>query len=132
MTQLNARFAPADSHLGDCQVGIDALEEYSVARERGKSHIEAEIMAANVLQRAGYNVNAKGGVSIDYNPECVTYGGRLVEYSSIVNLMDDEIREEINSSWDDAGENEAEQHQRFLDEYAKRHAEKFNAEFVFN
>lgn len=132
MTQLNAQFAPTDSHFADCQAGIDALEEYTVARERGKDHIEAAIMASNVLQRAGYNVNAKGGVSIDYNPEYVTYGGRLFEYSAIVNLMDGEIREEINSSWDDLGEDEAEQHQRFVDEYTKRHAEKFCAEFAVN
>lgn len=63
--QLNARFAPADAHFADCKAGIAALEEYTIARESGKDHIEANIMASNVLQRAGYNVNAKGGVSID-------------------------------------------------------------------
>lgn len=128
--QLNAQFAPADAHFADCQAGIDALEEYTVARERGNDHIEATIMASNVLQRAGYNVNAKGGVSIDYSPEFVTYGGRLMEYSAVVNLMDDEIREQINSSWDDLGESAAEQNQRFVNEYAKRHAANFGAEFV--
>ena len=128
--QLNAQFAQADAHFADCQAGIDALEEYTVARERGKDHIEATIMASNVLQRAGYNVNAKGGVSIDCSPEFVTYGGRLMEYSAVVNLMDDEIREQINSSWDDLGESAAEQNQRFVNEYAKRHAANFGTEFV--
>lgn len=130
--QLNAQFAPDDAHFADCQAGIDALEEYTVARERGKDHIEASIMASNVLQRAGYNVNAKGGVSIDYSQEYVTYGGRLMAYSAVVNLMDDEIREEINSSWDDLGESESEQHQRFVDDYATRHAAKFGSDFVIN
>ena len=130
--QFSARFAPADAHFADCQAGLNALDEYTVARERGKDHIEAAILASNVLQRAGYNVNAKGGVSIDFSPEYVTYGGRLMEYSAVVNLMDDEVREEINSSWDDLGESEAEQRQRFVDDYATRHAAKFGSDFVIN
>lgn len=52
------------SHLNDTDAGRDALDEYERAIESGKDHDEAEIMASNVLQRAGFNVNAKGGVTI--------------------------------------------------------------------
>ena len=63
--QLNARFSPSDAFFADCEAGIQALDEYTTARERGIDHDLATIMASNVLQRAGYNVNARGGVSID-------------------------------------------------------------------
>lgn len=58
-------FSAADSHLADTDAGRAALEEYEVARERGASHDDAELQASNVLQRAGYNVNARGGVTIE-------------------------------------------------------------------
>ena len=64
-TQLNARFSPSDAFFSDCEAGIQALDEYETARERGIDHDQATIMVSNVLQRAGYNVNARGGVSID-------------------------------------------------------------------
>lgn len=64
-TTLNARFAPIDAHFADCEAGIKALDEHETARERGIDHDQATIMASNVLQRAGYNVNARGGVFID-------------------------------------------------------------------
>ncbi|MFN3377788.1 MAG: hypothetical protein ACK40S_14735 [Burkholderiaceae bacterium] len=51
-------------------------------------------------------------------------------YDAIVNLMDDEIREEMHSAWDDEGETQAEQNQRFVDQYAERHAAKFAADFI--
>lgn len=129
-TNLNAHFAPVDAHLADCEAGQEALQEYELAREQGKDHLDATIIASNVLQRAGYNVNAKGGVTIDHSPEFVTFGGRLQRFEAVVKLMDDEIREDINSSWDDLGETQAEQNQRFVDEYAQRHADRFGAEFV--
>ena len=129
-TTLNAHFAPVDAYLADCQAGKDALQEYELARESGKDHLDATIIASNVLQRAGYNVNAKGGVTIDHSPEFVTHNGRLQRFDAVANLMDDEIRESINGSWDEQGETQAEQNQRFVDEYAKRHAERFGAEFV--
>ena len=62
---LNARYAPMHAHFNDCEAGREALAEYIAARERGIARIDADILASNILQRAGYNVNAKGGVSID-------------------------------------------------------------------
>lgn len=52
------------SHLNDTDAGREAIDEYQRAMEAGKDHDEAEIMASNVLQRAGFNVNSKGGVTI--------------------------------------------------------------------
>ena len=132
MPTITAQFAPIDAHFADCDAGKNALQEYELAREQGHDHIESVIRASNVLQRAGYNVNAKGGVSIDWNPDVVTHDGRLHDYAAVVNLMDDEIREELNGSWDGEGETEAEQNQRFVDQYAERHEAKFGSPFVVN
>lgn len=52
------------SHLNGTDAGREAVEEYESAAKAGKDHDEAQIMASNVLQRAGYNVNSKGGVTI--------------------------------------------------------------------
>lgn len=65
MSKLNARFSAAHEYFGGIKVGRDALDTYEYWRAEGKSHDEAEILASNVLQRAGYNVNARGGISID-------------------------------------------------------------------
>lgn len=127
---LNARFAAIDAHLSDCAAGQEALQEYELAREQGKDHLEATLIASNVLQRAGYNVNANGGVTIEHNPDFITYNSRLQRFDAVVNLMDDDIREQINGSWDDQGENQAEQNQRFVDQYAALHVEKHGTEFV--
>lgn len=62
---LRARFSSTDAHFADCAAGQQALREYIDARAAGVDDIEATIRASNVLQRAGYNVNANGGVSID-------------------------------------------------------------------
>lgn len=64
-TALNARFPPMHAHFAGCEAGIKALETYEYWRAEGKDHDEACVLASNVLQRAGYNVNARGGVSID-------------------------------------------------------------------
>ena len=53
---------PASGALTDA--GRAALEEYEGARLRGLTHDDAELAASNSLQRAGYNVNARGGVTI--------------------------------------------------------------------
>lgn len=58
--EIYDRFA----HLNDTPAGREALDEYAQAIEAGKSDDVAEVLASNALQRAGYNVNAKGGVSI--------------------------------------------------------------------
>ena len=58
--QITDRF----SHLNDTDAGREALKEYERAIESGKDHDEAEIMASNVMQRAGFNVNSKGGITI--------------------------------------------------------------------
>lgn len=62
---ITAHFAPADAHFSGTPDGEAAMVEYLMARELGKDHDEATILASNVLQRAGYNVNARGGISID-------------------------------------------------------------------
>jgi hypothetical protein len=62
---LNARFAPMDAHFADCEAGKAALGEYIGARERGLDHDAATLCASNSLQRAGFNVNARGGVAVD-------------------------------------------------------------------
>ena len=64
-TALNARFAPMHAHFADCEAGQRALSEYIEARANGVDHDRACLQASNILQRAGYNVNARGGVSID-------------------------------------------------------------------
>lgn len=51
-------------HLAGTDVGRAAVEEYLASVEAGVSHTEAEILASDLLQRAGFNVNARGGVSI--------------------------------------------------------------------
>jgi len=52
------------SNLNDTEAGIEALELYAEMIAAGKDSDEAEVAASNVLQRAGYSVNAAGGVSI--------------------------------------------------------------------
>ncbi len=58
-------FSASDSHLSNTKAGKIALEEYECALLRGLSHEDAELTASNSLQRAGYNVNARGGVTIE-------------------------------------------------------------------
>lgn len=50
--------------LGTTEERDEWLEEYECALERGCSHEEAEVLASNCAQRAGYNVNRTGGLSI--------------------------------------------------------------------
>lgn len=62
------------SHLNDTEAGREAVAVYIEAIEGGKSAVEAEVLASNVLQRAGYSVNQAGGASfrvatIDHNDE---------------------------------------------------------------
>lgn len=45
----------------------------------------------------------------------------------VANYMDDEIREELNRSWDDIGGE-----QEFVDAYCKAHEEKFGKKFEIN
>lgn len=52
------------SHLSGADAGREALDLYAQMIEAGKDADEAEVAASNVLQRAGYNVNSAGGVSI--------------------------------------------------------------------
>lgn len=58
----------------------------------------------------------------------VTINGNQVDYDAAVILMDDELREALNEDaiqeqWTD---------QRYIDEYSKRHAERFGEQFVVN
>ena len=50
--------------LGSEEERREWLEEYEGALNRGCSHDEAEVIASNCAQRAGYNVNRTGGLSI--------------------------------------------------------------------
>lgn len=60
------------AHLNSTDAGREAVAEYLEALEGGKTETEAGIIGSNVLQRSGFNVNAKGGASfrvasIDHN-----------------------------------------------------------------
>ena len=52
------------SHVNDTNADVVALEAYEEAIDSGKSEDEAEVLASNVLHRAGFNVNATGGISV--------------------------------------------------------------------
>lgn len=59
-------------HLNDTPAGAESRAEWVAAILAGKSAAEADVIASNVLQRAGLNVNARGGASfrvasIDHN-----------------------------------------------------------------
>ena len=63
------KFSNADSHYADTAAGAEALQTYAFIRDPANGvvcsdPIDAQIAAGNVLQRAGYNVNARGGVTI--------------------------------------------------------------------
>lgn len=44
-------------YLNGTEAGDEAIDTFIRARFDGKSDEEAEVLACNVLQRAGYNVN---------------------------------------------------------------------------
>jgi len=52
----------------------------------------------------------------------VTLNGKEIDFDAAVNLMDDEIREELNGSADWVSE------QQFLDAYVEAHAAKYDGE----
>lgn len=54
----------------------------------------------------------------------VTLNGRTVDYAAAVNLMDDDIREAVHADLAPCSD------QEFLDEYCKRHYEKYHEEFT--
>lgn len=56
----------------------------------------------------------------------VMLNGEMVNFDVAVNLMDDEIREEVHADLAPCSD------QEFIDEYAKRHEEKFGKEFVIS
>ena len=53
----------------------------------------------------------------------VMLNNEMVDFEAAAMLMDDEIREELNSELAPCGE------QEFIDAYAKAHAEKYGEEF---
>ena len=53
----------------------------------------------------------------------VMLNNEMVDFEAAVMLMDDEIREELNSELSPCSE------QEFIDAYAKAHAEKYGEEF---
>lgn len=79
--QIHDRF----ESLNNTDAGRAAIDEYVAAVSSGKTHEQAEIVASNVLQRAGYNVNAAGGASfrvasIDHNEEPDTRVSLVINY----------------------------------------------------
>ena len=54
----------------------------------------------------------------------VLLNNELVDFEACVMLMDDDLREEIHEDMAPCGE------QEFLDEYVRRHSEKFGEEFT--
>lgn len=54
----------------------------------------------------------------------VMLNGGMVDFDAAVNLMDDEIREAVHADLAPCTD------QEFMDEYAKRHEEKYGEEFV--
>lgn len=95
---MNAEIYDQFAHLNDADAGREACAEYVSAIERGASAVEAEISASNVLQRAGHNVNARGGASfrvasIDHNEapgERVSLRVESDERGFFVSTSDDE------------------------------------------
>ncbi len=57
----------------------------------------------------------------------VTLNGKQFDHDAVVNLMDDELRDELHCAM--AG-NCTEQ--EFVDEYIKRHKEKYGEDFIIN
>lgn len=49
------------SSLNTTDIGREACQEYAARLAEGRGETQAEVFASNVLQRAGYNVNAAGG-----------------------------------------------------------------------
>ncbi len=119
---MNAHFHPMHSILTDTEAGRAALDEYTAARESGQSHDQAEMVASNVLQRAGYNVNARGGVTI---LRTVDLQGKPADFDAAVELMDDDIREALHDKIAPCSD------QAFIDAYVAAHAEAFGGE-AFN
>ena len=58
--------------------------------------------------------------------EKIILNGKEFDADAVINLMDDDLREEIHATF--AGETE----QEFIDAYAAAHAVKFGEEFVVN
>lgn len=60
---MHAQIHDKFESLNETDDGRTAVAEYIGAVIRGLGHAQAEIVASNVLQRAGHNVNASGGAS---------------------------------------------------------------------
>jgi hypothetical protein len=69
---------------------------------------------------------SNGGEGIMMDKHKVLVNGREFDYDAVVNLMDDDLREQLNSIADFWGR------QKFVDEYCHAHLEKFDEEFVVN
>ena len=54
----------------------------------------------------------------------VTLNNRTIDFTAAVNLMDDEIREAVHADLAPCSD------QEFLDEYCKRHQEKYGEQFT--
>ena len=63
--EVKYKFSPQNSYFTDTRIGNAAMDEFMSALQNGADHNQAELAASNYLQRNGYNVNARGGVSID-------------------------------------------------------------------
>lgn len=74
---------------------------------------------------------AKAGLDLSYGAleiyeEMVKVNDHMVNFDAVVNLMDDEIREELHQELAPCAA------QEFVDEYIKRHRQKFGEEFTVN
>lgn len=53
-----------------------------------------------------------------------------IDYDAAVNIMDDEVREQVHMNFDFTDEPDEVLAQRFFDQYAKAHEEKFGEPWV--
>jgi hypothetical protein len=62
----------------------------------------------------------------------VQVNGQMFDADAVANLMDGDLREELNSNgvWDQ--ETPQQQEQAFVDAYCRLHREKFGEDFVVN
>lgn len=59
----------------------------------------------------------------------VIINGRQVDFDAAVSLMDDDLREHLNSTVADYDQDDSKSHQNFINAYEVAHAEKFGEDF---
>lgn len=107
------RISIQDAVTEDVNEYIGQLDEMFPGEEISESDADELREAMRVVLRIVY----------EESPQ-VMLDGRAVDYRAAENLMDDDLREEIHNDLAPCTE------QEFMDEYARRHAERFGSEFV--